>query len=112
MYEKHTEIRFFGSNLLPYKLPKFVPMRVFSLGYIRQILNFDSINFLAANKKTKFKLKNQVGPFICNHRDAETEATKQLREYKFEESFSWNYDPQGILSKMRVNVMNILLIIS
>ena len=28
LYEKHTEIRVFGSNLLPYKLPKYVPMRV------------------------------------------------------------------------------------
>jgi len=43
-----------------------------------------------------------VGPFICNHIDAETEAAKQLLEYRFAESFSWNYDPQGILSKMRV----------
>ena len=67
LYEKHTEIRVFGSNLLPYKLPKFVPIRVFALEYIRQILNSDSINFLAAKKKTEFKLKNQVGPFICNH---------------------------------------------
>ena len=43
-----------------------------------------------------------MGPFICNHRDAEAEAAKQLLEYRFEEIFSWNYDPQGILSKMRV----------
>ena len=43
-----------------------------------------------------------MGPFICNHIDAEQEATKQLLEYRFEEIFSWNYDPQGILSKMRV----------
>ena len=77
-------------------------MRVFALQYIRQILNFDSINFLAAKKKTQFKLKNQVGLFIYNHGDAEQEATKRLLEYRFEESISWNYDPQGILTKMRV----------
>ena len=77
-------------------------MRFFALEYIRQILNSDSINFLADKKKIQFKLKNQVGPFICNNKDAEMEATKQLLEYRFEESFSWNYDPQGILSKMRV----------
>ena len=88
--------------MLPYKLPKYVPMRFFDLEYIMQILNSDSINFLAAKKKTKFKLKNQVGPFICNHRDAEIGAAKQLLEFRFEEIFSWNYDPQGILSKMRV----------
>ena len=63
-------------------------MRVFNLEYIRKVLNSNSINFLAAKKKTQFKLKNQVGPFICNHRDAEAEATKQLLEYKFEKIFS------------------------
>ena len=70
--------------------------------YIRKILNSNSINFLAAKKKTQFKLKYQVGPFICNHRDAGIEVAKQLLEYRFEESFSWNYDPQEILSKIRV----------
>ena len=77
-------------------------MRVFYLDYIRKILNSDSINFLAAKNKTQFKLKNQARPFICNHMDARVEATKYLLEYKFEESFLWNYDPHGILSKMRV----------
>ena len=62
-------------------------MRVFALEYIRQILNSDSINFLAAKNKTQFKLKNQVGPFICNHREAGVEATKQFLEYKFDEIF-------------------------
>ena len=57
---------------------------------------------MAAKKKTQLKLKNQIGPFICNHRDAEKEASSQLLEYKLEESFPWNYDPQGILSKLRV----------
>ena len=71
-------------------------MRVFSLEYIRQILNSDSINLLVAKKKTQFKLKNQVGPFIWNHREAGIEASKQLLEYKFEEIFLWNYDPNGI----------------
>ena len=102
LYEKCTELRIFGSNLLPYKFPKHVCMIIFSLEYLRQILNSDSINFMAAKKKTQFKLKNQVGPFIINHRDAEKEVTKKLSEFKFEESFPWNYDPQGILSKLRV----------
>ena len=77
-------------------------MRILSLEYIRKILNSDFINFLADKKKTQFNLKNKVGPFICNHRDVEIKAAKQLLEYIFEEIFSWNYDPQGILSKMRV----------
>ena len=57
---------------------------------------------MAAKKKTQFKLKNQIGPFIYNHRNENKEEAKKLLEYKFEEIFHWNYDPQGILSKLRV----------
>lgn len=64
-------------------------------------MNLDSVNFLAAKKKTQFKLKNQVGPFICNSKEAGAEAAKQLLVYKFSESFLWYYDLYGIISKMR-----------
>ena len=77
-------------------------MRVFALEYIRKILNSDSIKILATKNKTEFKLKNQVGPFIYNNREASVEVAKQLLEYKFDESFLWNYDPYGIISKMKV----------
>ena len=52
LYQNHTKIRLYGSNLLPCKQPKYVPMRVFALEYIRQILNSDSVNFFVAKKKT------------------------------------------------------------
>ena len=91
LYLKHTEIRVFGSNTLPYKLPKYVPMRIFSLEYIRKILNSDYINFLVAKKKTQFNFKNQVGPFICNHRDAGQKAAKKLLEYNLKK------DSHGIM---------------
>ena len=48
---------------------------------------------MEAKKKTQFKLKNKIGPFICNHKDAEKEVTKKISEFRFEESFPWNYDP-------------------
>ena len=73
LYEKHTELRIFGTNLLPYKLPKFLTIRVFDLEYLRQVLNFDAINFLASKKKTQFKIKSQIGPFIVNNRDVDKE---------------------------------------
>ena len=57
---------------------------------------------MVAKKKTQFKLKNQICSFICNHKDVEKEVTKKLSEFIFEESFPWNYDPQGILRKLRV----------
>ena len=77
-------------------------MRLFALEYIRQILNSNSVNFLVAKKKTQFKLKNQVVPFIFNNREAGVEGEKQLLEYKFSKNFLWHYDPYGIISKMRV----------
>jgi len=35
LYQNHTEIRFYGCKLAPYKLPKYLPVRIFSLEYIR-----------------------------------------------------------------------------
>ena len=88
IYENHTEIRIFGSNLLPYKFPKYMNMIIFSLEYLRQILNFDSINFLAARKKTQFKLKNQVGPFIINNREVEKRNFKEASRVQISRKFS------------------------
>ena len=90
------------SSLAPYKLPRFVTTRIFALEYLRQLLNVDEINFIASKKKTQFKLKNQIGPFIVNTREAANEINVKLKEYKFPCSFTWKYDPQGILSAIRV----------
>ena len=88
--------------MAPYKLPRFVTTRIFALEYLRQLLNVDEINFIASRKRTQFKLKNQIGPFIVNNRKSANEINVKLKEYKFPYSFMWNYDPQGILSTMRV----------
>ena len=47
MYQNHIEIRVYGSNIIPYKLPKYLPMRLFYLEDTRQIINSDGIKFLA-----------------------------------------------------------------
>ena len=57
---------------------------------------------MATKKNTHFKLKNQIGPFIVKNRQAEKEISRILSEYHFQESFKWNYDPQGLLSAIRV----------
>ena len=43
-----------------------------------------------------------MGPFICNTRSAREEADKILKEMKFSLSFTWSYDPWGIIYKLRV----------
>ena len=35
LYQSHTEIRVFGCELTPYKLPQYVLVRIFALEYIR-----------------------------------------------------------------------------
>jgi hypothetical protein len=35
LYQDHTEIGVYGCELAPYKLPKYLPVRIFSLDYIR-----------------------------------------------------------------------------
>ena len=102
LYQNHTEIRVYGCQLTPYKLPKYLPMRLFALEYIRQILNSDEVNFLSEKKKYQFKIKNHLGPFICNNRNAGKQADKCLQDFKFSNSFKFQYDPLRVISKLRV----------
>jgi hypothetical protein len=102
LYQNHSEIRVYGCELAPYKLPRYIPVRVFALEYIRQIMNSDDIHFVSLKKKQQLRLKGQIGSFICNNRGAGDEADKLLREMKFPTSFAWHYDPYGIISEMRL----------
>jgi len=51
LYKNHTEIRIYGCELCPFKLPKYVPMRLFALEYFRQMINADLVHFCNAKKK-------------------------------------------------------------
>jgi hypothetical protein len=35
LYQNHTEIRVYGCEFPPYRLPKYLPVRIFALEYIR-----------------------------------------------------------------------------
>jgi hypothetical protein len=98
LYKDYTEIRVYGFELAPYKLPKYLPIIIFSLEYIRQIINSDDIHFVSIKKKQQLRIKGQIGSFICNNRGVGEEADRMLREMKFSMSFPWNYDPCGIIS--------------
>jgi hypothetical protein len=102
LYQNHSEIQVYGCELAPYKLPRYIPVRVFALEYIRKIMNSDDIHFVSLKKKQQLRLKGQIGSFICNNRGAGDEADKLLREMKFPTSFAWHYDPYGIISEMRL----------
>jgi hypothetical protein len=47
------------------------------------------------------RIKGKIGPFFCNSQAVGEEADKLLKEMKFSTSFTWHYDPCGIIAKMR-----------
>lgn len=60
MYQDHIEIRVYGCHLSPYKIHKYLPMRIFALEYNRQIINSDHVDFISASKQTQFKIKTSL----------------------------------------------------
>lgn len=101
MYQNHTEIRIYGYELAPYKLPRYLPMRLFSLEYYRQIINLDEVHFVKAKKKAQLRIKYQLGPFVCSSREAGKEAEEILLRLKLKQSFMWRYDPYDFICNRR-----------
>lgn len=104
-YQNHTVIRIYGCELAPYRLPKYVPMRLFALEYYRQFNSADLTHFYGARKKAQLKIRHQLGPFIFNKREeAWKDADTILREkLKLKLSFHWApYDLEHFISFRRV----------
>ena len=57
LYQNYIEIKVYGCELAPYKLPKYLPMSIFSLEYIRQMLNSNDIHFVVEKKKSRFRIE-------------------------------------------------------
>jgi len=70
LYQNHTQIRIYGCGLAPYKLPRYLPMRLFSLEYYKKIINSYEVHFVEPKKKAQLKIRGQLSPFICNNREA------------------------------------------
>lgn len=92
------------TELCPYKLPKYVPMRLFAMEYFRQLSNVDLTHFCNVKKKAQLRIRNQLGPFITKKREAWKDADKILGEQlKLKKSFWWvPYDPNGFISERKV----------
>ena len=68
-YQNHTVIKIYGCELPPYRLPKYLPMRLFALEYFKQFGNADVKKFSGKGKKAQLKVKNQLGHFVLNKRE-------------------------------------------
>lgn len=68
------------------------------------MINMDEVHFVSGKKKSQFKLKAKVGSFICNTSSAGTEADRLLKNMNLQPSFTWSYDPFGIISALRVQL--------
>jgi len=104
-YQNHIVVRIYGCELAPYRLPKYVPMRLFALEYIRQFGNADMIHLYGRSKKAQLKIIHQLGPFIFNKREeAWEEADKMLKNVLLlKTSFYWApYEPNHFISLRRV----------
>lgn len=66
------------------------------------MINANEVHFVAVKKKYEFKIKSQIGPFICKNRVVGEEVDKILKEINFTHSFTWSYDPWGIITKKTV----------
>ncbi len=92
----------YGCELLPYQLPTFFPIGIFSLEFIRKTLNVAQTHFLPRKKEELFKLKVQVGPFFVNTRAKVKEVEYLLKQIKFKPGVSFPYDPIRNISTIRV----------
>ena len=79
-------------------------MRLFALEYFRKLINADLTHFCNVKKKAQLRIRNQLGPFIINKREAWEDAFKILGEdLKFKKSFWWvPYDPNSCISERKV----------
>lgn len=102
LYQNRTESRVYGYELPPHRWQKYVPMSIFSLEYVRKMINMDDLHFVWAKKKDELKIKTQVGPFLYYSRAIGTEAETLLKYINFQLSFTWSYDPFNIISNLRV----------
>lgn len=99
--QNHTEIRIYGCELPPFKLPKYLPMRLFSLEYYRQMINSDEIHFMKTKKKAQLRIKDHLGLFICNKKKVGKEAEETLERLRLKKSFIWPYDPHSFICDRR-----------
>jgi len=75
-----------------------MPLRIFSLEFIRQSIATNQLHFLLAKKGHLFKLGILVGTFVVNSRQVFGVVEAFLREVNFDIGEAWHYDPHGVIA--------------
>ena len=65
------------------------------------MINSDEIHFVKTKKKAHLRIKDHLGPFICNNRKAGKEAEEILERLRLRKSFIWPYDPHSFICDRR-----------
>lgn len=63
-------------------------MRLFSHEYYWKMFNSDEMHFVTEKKKAQSRIKDQLGPFICNSREVGKEAEEILQRLKLNKVLS------------------------
>jgi hypothetical protein len=88
----------YGSEVKPFKLPSFLTMGGFAWEFIRQSIDVDDIHFIPRRKRTNFKTKREVVPFIVFNRSNLQVVEVMLQGLGLEQGESWKYDPLGVIN--------------
>jgi len=104
LYQDHTMIRVYDCELCPYRLLRYVPMRLFALEYYRKLINSYLTHFHSTKKRAQLKFKNQLGPFVMNKKEGWQDTDLILKDQlKLKRIFWWvPYDPLGFINARRV----------
>ena len=90
----------YGCELCPYKLPRYVPMRLFALEYYRQLISSDLTHFHSTKKKAQLKFKDQLGPFVMNKKEGWQDADQILGEkYRLKRSLAFDWWSQELYER-------------
>lgn len=65
------------------------------------MINSDEIHFIKTKKKAQLRVKDHLGPFICNNREARKEADEILQRLRLKKNFIWTYDPHRFICNRR-----------
>ena len=103
-YKYFTVIRVYDFEGKPYKLPKFLTRRIFSLEYLRQRLCAENDIFIKHKKVSSINFKFTLEPFIVELVTALTVIDKIMKSMCFHIDQSLGYDPKKIIHQRKLVV--------